>query len=297
MLKSFDITIGVLSYLRTDLLLQTIDCIKDTTFNVDVIILNNNDFCIKSDLDSIQGIPENVNINYVFCGENLGVSKGRAKIVELCTTEYLILLDDDIYLENIDVIIENTLLNFEREPLLALQAFNIKEYSTGKHNKFEIPHKNKKIDLSKDFYTYIIIGAGNALRKSVVQEVGNFPKDFGLYGFEEIDLSFRVLNAGYVIKYLSKNIIFHKKSPDGRFSNDKVLSLYLINRSKMAKRYFPSYFFVSCVLVRSCHYIIKTRNFKGLFFALGEIFNDKKVSKFNNEFYKYVSKVNGFLWY
>ena len=65
--------------------------------------------------------------------------------------------------------------------------------------------------------------------------MGNFSNTLGPYGFEEIDVAFRLINAGYKIKYLHDCIIEHKKSPDGRFSNEMVNYYALVNRTILAK--------------------------------------------------------------
>ncbi|EGT3628900.1 hypothetical protein FAP94_21465 [Morganella morganii] len=165
------------------------------------------------------------------------------------------------------------------------------------NNKFEIPHKDKFVDMSKQFDTYLVIGAGHALKVSDALQAGNFADDFGLYGFEEIDLAFRIINLGRVIKYNPNCIVYHKRSPDGRFSNHKVLELYLLNRCRMAKRYlYPKYFY-SCLIVRSFHYLYNTKDFWGLFKLLKIINSDKIRQPFNKCFYNYISSVKGFLWY
>ncbi|EMQ2878780.1 hypothetical protein V9N52_004113, partial [Vibrio navarrensis] len=194
-----------------------------------------------------------------------------------------------------DVILDNCLSEFERDSSIKGIAFNIKEFNTETHNRFEIPHKNKNINLDEDFNTYLMIGAGHALDVKAVKEVGNYPDDFGLYGFEEIDLSFRLINAGYKIRYLCRCVILHKKSPDGRFSSAFVNKLAFVNRCKMAKRYFSIFNFIKCYLVRGAFFIIKNRNPKMFYMASREIFSDRKKMKFNRHFYDYIKSVDGFI--
>ena len=293
----FDISIGILSFKRTDLLLDSLKCLLGSSFNIELLVLNNNDFCIYNDIQSLINSDQGITLKYLHTGHNLGVSSGRRLLVDEASSDYMILLDDDIYLNNIDLIIKNTIDVFNNEKDVSLLAFNIKEYSTKQHNRYEIPHKNKSLDMSKDFYTYLIIGAANALRVSVVKTVGNFPDDFGLYGFEEIDVAFRVINSGAKIKYISGNVVYHKKSPDGRFSNDYVLELYLINRCKMAKRYLKRRYFYSCLFVRSAHYLLKTKKVSNFLKILNQIIKDDTESKFGNNFYSNIKEVKGFLWF
>ena len=291
------ISIGILSYKRTDLLIETISCLNNkNNKNLELIILNNNeDKCIYNDVLSC--LPENMDLNYIWDKCNYGVSTGRNLILNNCTGDVIIILDDDVFIEDFDSILKSVLNDFSSDDELSAIAFNIKDFSTKKHNRYEIPHKNKNIDLDEDFYTYMVIGAGNAIKVKDALSVGNFATDFGLYGFEEIDLSFRLINLGKKIKYNHKCNIYHKKSPDGRFSNKSVNYLYFVNRSIMAKRYFNFKYFISCFLVRSLFFIYKTKDFKLYLKAVNHIFKDKKKNQFSKRFYSYIKKVNGFIWY
>ncbi|HDY8131510.1 TPA: glycosyltransferase family 2 protein [Vibrio vulnificus] len=296
-MNNFDISIGLLSYKRTDLLKETINCLSNTKYKVELILLNNNDYCIRDEIESFLLGFSNITLNYIFLGKNIGVSQGRREIVEHCTSEYLIVLDDDIFIESFDLLVSSVLDTFYKDASLGAIAFNIAEYKTGLNNRYEIPHKNKKINLDSDFYTYLIIGAGNALKVEAVKRVGNFANDFGLYGFEEIDLAFRLIAEGYKIKYKSDCRILHKKSPDGRFSGDLVNQLYFENRTRMAKRYLKKRYFFSCLIIRFFYLLFKTKSFKLSYISLKVVLDDKVSHPFGSHFYKYIDEVDGFLWY
>ncbi|TNV21255.1 glycosyltransferase [Buttiauxella sp. B2] len=292
------ISVGILSYKRTDLLLLTLLDIVKTQNEIELVLLNNNeDVCIYQEITSIISQNKKITLKYIWDNVNYGVAIGRRKIVDECSGDILFVFDDDIHIENIDTIFDLCLDSFIADESLASIAFNIKEYDTCINNIFEIPHKNKKINMDEEFYTYYVIGAGNAIDVGKSRSVGNYPKDFGLYGFEEIDLSFRLINAGYKIKYIPECIVYHKKSPDGRFSNKTTNQLAFINRSKMAKRYLKNRYFISCLIVRGVFCIMKTKDINLCMSGIREVLNDSKNEKFNDTFYKYVKSVNGFLYW
>jgi GT2 family glycosyltransferase len=291
------ISIGILSYKRIDLLLKTIKDIAVSNYEIDLIILNNNeDIDIEKDIRFLL-TNTNVNIQYLWDHKNLGVSVGRRKILLSCNTEYIIMLDDDVVIPSIDLIIANVFNEFGNDNTLGGISFNIIDVKTGKHNHYEIPHKNKRIDMTTKFYTYLMIGAGHALNVSKAIEVGNYPDDFGLYGFEEIDLSFRLINNGYRIIYNPNCKLTHIKSPDGRFTGVTVNYQSFANRTKMAKRYFKIRYFVSCFCVRSIYFLYKTKNVRIYIEAVKDILRDKKRNTFNECFYKYIRNVDGFIYY
>ncbi|EKF6806078.1 glycosyltransferase family 2 protein [Vibrio parahaemolyticus] len=294
--NNVSVSVGILSYMRTDLLLDTIKCLELSHGRVELIVLNNNeDFCIKNEIEQV--LPKRVTLKYIWDKKNHGVSCGRRVLFENCNNDIMILFDDDVYIDNFQKIYDDVVFSFSEDKSLGAIAFNIKEFKSLKHNRYEIPHKNKNVNMEENFKTYLIIGAGNALRVNAVKDAGNFADDFGLYGFEEIDLAFRILNSGYNIYYHCENVVLHKKSPDGRFSGDLVNYLYFVNRTKIAKRHFKLHYFLACLFVRGGFFIFKTKNFKLLIQALMEIFGDKKKKMFNKRFYQYIKSVNGFIWY
>ncbi|MGP1390438.1 MAG: glycosyltransferase family 2 protein [Vibrio diabolicus] len=293
-----DISVGILSYQRTDLLLKTIFDLTSINAYVDLIIVNNNEgFCIEDEIRQVIKHCKNINLIYIYDKINYGVAIGRRKIIDACVTDYIIMLDDDVSIPDINKVVATTLDEFNSDSQVKGIAFNIKEYNTKNHNRYEIPHKNKKINMDSRFFTYLMIGAGHALHVPSVKRVGNYPDDFGMYGFEEVDVSFRLINAGYKIVFNPHCLVEHKKSPDGRFSNQMVNKLAFVNRTKMAKRYFSLPNFLVCYVVRSAFFLGKTKNFSVFLSASQEIFSDKKKQRFSSVFYNYVKSVRGFIWW
>ncbi|MEZ9407412.1 glycosyltransferase family 2 protein [Vibrio sp. 10N.286.48.F5] len=290
------VSIGLLTYQRTDLLIKTIEDICKTKLDVELIVLNNNvDMDVFSDINNTI-VDSNVNLVYLWDKKNHGVSSGRRRLTKAASRDIMILFDDDVVIPDIDLII-HSVLNAMVDPSVYGVAFNIIDYKTKTQNRFEIPHKNKNIDMSKPFNTYVMIGAGHAISVDKSLTVGNYADDFGLYGFEEVDLSFRLVNAGGKIIYLPECVVYHKRSPDGRFSNNQVSYQAFVNRSIMAKRYFPFYLFVSCIVVRGLFYLKVSKDVRGFIKALRVIASDRKYNKFDSKFFNYVKEVKGFLWY
>ncbi|EHZ2845100.1 hypothetical protein V9657_001926 [Vibrio vulnificus] len=291
-----EIAVGLLSYARTDLLIETLKCIRSEDFKIKIYLINNNhDQCILDDI--IHYIDKRAELKYHWFGENLGVARGRRKLLELCSESHMILLDDDIHIEGFNNICQSVSDTFSDKRVGGI-AFHIQEYGKNTANRYEIPHKNKSFDLNKDQDTYIMIGAGHAIDVEFARRVGNYPEDFGLYGFEEVDLSFRIINEGRTIRYLHNCVVKHKKSPDGRFGNKLVNYLAFVNRTKMAKRYLKLHHFIACYFIRSTFFIMKTRDFHLFWKGSKEIFKDRVVNKkFGKAFYSYIDKCNGFLWY
>lgn len=291
------ISIGVLTYKRTDYLFSLIEDLNKIDHCIELILVNNNeDYELE---ESILSAIENdkINLRYISDGINYGVSCGRRKIVESCDSEYIIFLDDDVHIPNINLIYQECIRLFESDLTLGAIAFNIIDAKKNINNKYEIPHKNKKIDMGTDFYTYLVIGAGFALRTESVKNAGNFSDVLGPYGFEEIDVAFKIINCQYQIKYSSNCVVYHKKSPDGRFSSDLVNYYSFVNRCIIARQHLKMRYVISCLVVRGLYLLYKTKNIKLLVRGLSIIFSVSKRDKFNGFFYKYCKRVNAFLYY
>lgn len=291
------ISIGVLTYQRIEHLISLLEDLQSVDFAIEVILINNNET-----IDVYNDIKEyfnngNISLNYIWDKINYGVAKGRRRIVESCNTDYLILFDDDVHLPDVNKLLAQVQNEFDNNIDAGGIAFNIIEYTTKTNNRYEIPHKNKKINLSANFYTYLMIGAGMALRTSTVKEIGNFSNELGPYGFEEVDISFRLINNGKYIKYLCDCVVEHKKSPDGRFSSALVNYYAFINRTIIAKRHLRGRYFLSCLLVRSIFFLAKTRDLKLLLQGLKVISSFKTREPFSQNFYDYCKKVKAFLYY
>lgn len=59
-------------------------------------------------------------------------------------------------------------------------------------------------------YTEILVGAFMLLKREVYNKVGGFDEDYFMYG-EDIDLSYKVLKAGYTNHYFGKTSVLHFK--------------------------------------------------------------------------------------
>ncbi|MCL4127085.1 UNVERIFIED_CONTAM: hypothetical protein GTU68_017508 [Idotea baltica] len=293
------ISIGILTFGRDDDFKETINCLLDIKLDIELVILNNNEL-EGGVLDYLKNIlPDSIALNYAWDGVNYGVASGRRKLIEITKSDVMLLLDDDIYIENLDNKICKIKDEFIENSSLGGIAFNIKQFSNKINNKYEIPHKNKQFRLDVEQDTYLMIGAGHAIDIHKARLVDSYPNDFGLYGFEEVYLSFKLIASGFDIKYLPCCIVYHKKSPDGRFSNKSVNYLAYRNRMMIASRHLKKRYILSCFIIRTLYFLYKNGRFDEVNDVIINSYREYlyKRDKFNNDFYSKIKKVNGFLWY
>ena len=299
-----NIAIIIITYNRPDDMLALAKNISKLEYKEqlleEVIIINNNS---SSDYTPVKEFIENfkdINFKFIDSAENLGVSKGRNFAIQQANAPLLLMLDDDCEIEE-----ENALLTidtlFKNKPNTGLISIKVKYFQNGAMQVNAFPHKNfnKFKDLSS-FETYYFAGGAHIVRKSVMNEVGNYPDKF-FYGMEEYDLSYKILNAGYTIEYNAGITMLHKESPEGRqATNEKIKGMWL-NTSTVAYTYLPIGYFITTSVMWSLFYLTKTkfdligfiRNWYNLLCI--PIYNNR--NPISNKALAYLKKVKARLWY
>jgi len=183
------------------------------------------------DNGSTDGTPKSIerkypNVRLIRLPYNEGVPGARNIGAINAKGQVLFFLDDDATIDKdaLELIIKR----FNQEPSLSIIACNLVDKG-----------KNPLIDVKydKEYHAANFTGAGFVIRKKILQELGYFPKSF-FYGAEETDLSLRIYDAGYYIKFCPEIYIYHKPSPSERFSWRRI---YYCTRNNIwvAWKYLP----------------------------------------------------------
>lgn len=163
-------------------------------------------------------------IELIESNHNLGFARANNKAIRESTGEYVLLLNPDTFVgENsirqvlefmdahpkaggVGVKMHNANGTLAREsrrgiptPLVSLMKM------CGFTNRYYMSH----LSWEEPGQIEVISGAFCMVRRSVLDEVGMLDKDFFMYG-EDIDLSYRILKAGYENWYVPANILHYK---------------------------------------------------------------------------------------
>jgi GT2 family glycosyltransferase len=118
---------------------------------------------------------------------------------------------------------------------------------------------------------------------------------------EEYDLSYRILDAGYTIKYIANIVLLHKESPEGRQTKSDKLRGMWVNKTKVAWRYLPMPCYFTTAIMWSMFFLLNSKfdliGFINGWLAIVTIpFKEKrnKVSKLSQE---YLNKVEARILY
>lgn len=266
----------------------------------EVIIVNNNSTesydAVKSFIQENPSTP----FKYIESKENLGVSRGRNFAIDQSKAPILVLIDDDAEFQDTDALKRINEAVIEN-PLAGILAMKILYFQNSQFQLNAFPHKSfEKRKHLQSFETYYFAGCGNIIVKEAFDIAGPFPTDF-FYGMEEYDLSYRILDAGYTIKYIANIVLLHKESPEGRQTkSDKIRGMW-VNKTKVAWRYLPMPCYFTTAIMWSMFFLLNSKfdliGFINGWLAIVTIpFKEKrnKVSKLSQE---YLNKVEARILY
>lgn len=259
----------IITYNRPDDALELVKNIAelDEAANLlqEIILVNNKSTSDYSRVKEYVSHRSDLPFRYMDAPENLGVTRGRNFALAFATAPILVLLDDDAVLQNKDAL-KQVLFAFENKPgppeldsrETAIVSFKVLYFDTLQMQVNALPHKKfgKYKDLSS-FYTYYYAGGAHAIKRKVFEEIGYYPEDF-FYGMEEYDMAYRLIEKGYGIQYNAAIVMLHKESPHGRKPASEKLKMMWVNKSKVAWKYLPRFYFWSTALLWSFEYLRKT---------------------------------------
>lgn len=174
-------------------------------------------------------------VRYHHTGENLGVAAGRNLAIRLAQGEVLVFIDDDARFASADAT-RQILTAFDVQPQTASLALQVRNAFTQEIVPREYPGYSTARWNEPHLVSYFI-GAATAIRRDVFVELRGFDETF-FYGEEELDLSFRLINAGWQICYWPAVLAYHRVSPHGRESIRRNYGL-IRNRLYLVVKHLP----------------------------------------------------------
>jgi GT2 family glycosyltransferase len=168
-------------------------------------------------------------------GANLGAPAARGAGVAATFGDILVFLDDDTRVEDPDLL-ERVRAAFAAHPQAGVIAFRLLDPATRLPRTFEIPSRDKA-RTAEPFETTWFVAAGCAVRRAVYDGVGGMDASL-VYGFEELDLAYRVVGRGFRIYYRPEIVVLHSLSRTARPSWRRLFYFYR-NKLRISPRYLP----------------------------------------------------------
>ncbi|MEM1334720.1 MAG: glycosyltransferase [Actinomycetota bacterium] len=145
---------------------------------------------------------------------NLGVPGGRHAGLRRCHSEVVAFLDDDAVAapEASDRIVQA----FRRASDLAVVSFGVVD-EDGRIDPVHVPRPGER-GLHRSGEVSYFLGGACAIRRTAYEEVGGYFTGL-VYGHEEVELSWRLIEAGWRIEYRPDIEVFHPRSTIGRHAD------------------------------------------------------------------------------
>ena len=169
--------------------------------------------------------------------KNLGAPGGKNVGLKESDADIVVVIDDDAIFYSEDPIREIERI-FNTDKALGIIQFKIVNYYEKRIHAYEFPGGDSQKDGDTEFECGYFIGAGHAIKKDMLEQCGYYPDSF-FYAHEEVDLSYRAINAGFKIKYCPSVSVYHKKDPGGRLKPNEVILQNFKNRLIMSYCYLP----------------------------------------------------------
>lgn len=229
---------------------------------------------------------------------NLGAPGGKNIGLRVSNADVLIVIDDDAEFFSDDPINKAKDV-FARYPDIGIIQFKIVNQQMNRIMKYEFPGRDPAEQGDEEFDIGTFTGAGHAIRKSMLEDVGYYP-DAYFYAHEELDLSFRAVQGGWRIRYIPYIGVYHKKSPSGRLPEPEMIKNMFLNRMIIARQYLPFIYRVVSDVLWFFKALVWSRSVSVPAKALAEYRKHKQVIKQNllsPKAMAYLRENYGRLWY
>lgn len=236
-----DLSIVILNYQTFELTKNTINSIfeYEYPFSYEVLLVDN-----ASGDDSLSRLKDYFkdNVTFIESSENNGFAAGNNQALKIAKGKYQLLLNSDTivwentlesiyyYMEkHTDVGATGCRVLLENGDLDKACKRSFPNVKNSFFRLFHIPTKSKddnyNLDSLPDDGIYEIdclTGAFMFIRKEALDEVGFLDETFFMYG-EDIDLCFRIKQAGWKIVYYGKSKITHFKGASSKKQKSKLI--------------------------------------------------------------------------
>jgi GT2 family glycosyltransferase len=211
-------------------------------------------------------IPQTADAHHVRLERSRGACTARNLGLTQARGEYALLLDDDTTIDEVDTITRAVLLAGQ-DPRLGAVAF-LQLMPDGQLHYLQPSYQSSPSRIAR-FFSY-----GCLLRTSALHEVGGFEAHFGYY-YEEIEMSLRLLDAGYTILCDPSLKVVHYEDGLGR-DYRRINRLLLRNSIFTALLRYPAWCVVPGLLVHVYRFsrttwISRIRDWRGAFWAASQV--------------------------
>lgn len=188
-----------------------------------------------------EGMPDEVRV--LALPENVGIPAGRNAGIGEVTGDLVFFLDDDAHLEGQDFL-RHAAAKFEQDGMLGLLQPRVRDPDGGYTPRRFVP-RLRVGDPTRSSNIATLWEGSCLVRRAALDKAGSWPEPF-FYMHEGIDLAWRVMDAGYSVRYSADLVTYHPSVAPERHREGRYFSAR--NRVWLARRNLPGVFAVLYVL-------------------------------------------------
>ncbi|WP_236543656.1 glycosyltransferase family 2 protein [Spiractinospora alimapuensis] len=166
--------------------------------------------------------------------ENVGIPAGRNRGVEAASGDIIVFLDDDGWYGE-RTVLRHVHEQFVADSRLGALSFRIADPEGGPDQRRHVP-RLRAGDPRRSSEVTTFLGGASAVRRVAFDEGDGLPDTF-FYAHEETDLAWRILDAGYRIRYDADAVMYHPATKPTRHAD--FFRLNARNRVWLARRNLP----------------------------------------------------------
>jgi len=177
--------------------------------------------------------------------ESIGVAGGRNKLMSLASGDIFCIIDDDAYFAD-EHALSRIVQVFAENPEIGIVATKVIDHRAHR-TRLLVPFPRRAIrkqptlvDREQDVSYFV--GTCHAIRRDLIDTCGLYQENL-IYGEEELDLSYRAVQAGFRIRYVPSVVVYHKPEASvvrrRAFMREPELYHHVKNRFILAWKYLP----------------------------------------------------------
>ena len=243
----------ILSWNRHELILETIASVQQQR-DVQATIWVVDQGSDAATLQALRPLHEAGAIHLLEMGRNLGVAAGRNVGNTQGDAPIIVSLDNDAVFADENALRKIVALFRENERLGAV-GFRLKNYFTGEDDWLNWAYPRRLFERRAErFLTTRFVGAAHAIRRAAWEQTRGYDPRLFFY-WEELDLGYQLIAAGWQVAYDPRVVVRHKVAPETRLNWHDGRYYYLVrNALYLNYKYFRSW---RAVLKLAAGYVLK----------------------------------------
>ncbi|MGO9467255.1 MAG: glycosyltransferase [Isosphaeraceae bacterium] len=232
MCASIDVSVIIVNWNRLDDVLRNLHYLRQQKgIRTEVVVVDNG---------STDGSAERLSqlgwIRLIPLATNVGPAAARNHGIGIARGKYVAFLDSDAIMSKSGL--AKLVSRMESDPTIGIIGCRIVNSQTRKTEPW-IHAQPASSHEFREFDTYSFSAAGAIARTQALRAAGLFWDELFIYN-EEVDLSIRVLRAGYRILYSPLVRVYHRVSKDGRMTTGAYWRLQIRNWIWIFYRHYPA---------------------------------------------------------